>query len=129
MGRIDREFEPQAGAAGFAPAGITVTDVALTRLRQMLADEGEADLKLRMYVTGGGCAGMQYGFAFDASRADDDLLFEQAGVGVLVDAISLQYLTGATVDFKESLEGARFVIDNPQATSTCGCGSSFSVAG
>jgi iron-sulfur cluster insertion protein len=129
MGRIDRDFEPQAEVAGFPPAGITMTDAAVTRLRQMLDDEGEADLKLRMYVTGGGCAGMQYGFAFDAAAADDDLLFEQGGVGVLVDSISLQYLAGATVDFKESLEGARFVIDNPQATSTCGCGSSFSVAG
>jgi len=106
---------------------IQFTDSALSKVRELIEDEGNADLKLRVYVSGGGCSGFQYGFAFDEAPNDDDLTFEAEGVGILVDSMSLQYLGGAQVDFQDGLEGSRFVITNPNATSTCSCGSSFSV--
>ena len=106
---------------------IQFTDSALSKVRELIEDEGNADLKLRVYVSGGGCSGFQYGFAFDEAPNDDDMVFEADGVNILVDSMSLQYLGGAQVDFQDGLEGSRFVITNPNATSTCSCGSSFSV--
>lgn len=106
---------------------IVFTDNAAVKVGEMLAEEGDPTLKLRVYVTGGGCSGFQYSFAFDDQVAEDDMVVEKAGVSLLVDAMSFQYMMGATIDYQEGLEGARFVITNPNATSTCGCGSSFSV--
>jgi iron-sulfur cluster insertion protein len=105
---------------------IVLSDSALQKVGELIADEGNPNLKLRIYVTGGGCSGFQYGFAFDETRAEDDVLIERDGVAVLVDAVSLQYLAGAQIGYEDNLEGARFVIRNPNATTTCGCGSSFS---
>jgi iron-sulfur cluster insertion protein len=106
---------------------IVFTNNAASKVGEMIAEEGDASLKLRVYVTGGGCSGFQYSFAFDDQVAEDDTVLEKDGVTLLVDAMSFQYLVGATIDYQEGLEGARFVITNPNATSTCGCGSSFSV--
>jgi iron-sulfur cluster insertion protein len=113
--------------ADVAPAPIIFTTNAAGKVSEMLLEEGDASLKLRVYVTGGGCSGFQYSFAFDDQVAEDDLALEKEGVTLLVDAMSYQYLVGATIDYQEGLEGSRFVISNPNATSTCGCGSSFSV--
>ena len=109
------------------PAPIIFTSNAASKVSEMLLEEGDPSLKLRVYVTGGGCSGFQYSFAFDDQVAEDDLALEKEGVTLLVDAMSYQYLVGATIDYQEGLEGSRFVITNPNATSTCGCGSSFSV--
>jgi iron-sulfur cluster insertion protein len=106
---------------------IIFTTSAASKVSEMIAEEGDTNLKLRVYVTGGGCSGFQYSFAFDDQVGDDDTVIEKEGVSLLVDAMSYQYMVGATIDYQEGLEGARFVISNPQATSTCGCGSSFSV--
>jgi iron-sulfur cluster insertion protein len=106
---------------------IVFTDAAATKVKEMIADEGNAALKLRVYVSGGGCSGFQYGFAFDENSAEDDTIVEKCGVSLLIDPMSFQYLMGAEIDYQESLDGARFVIKNPNATSTCGCGSSFSM--
>lgn len=108
-------------------APIIFTTNAAGKVSEMLVEEGDATLKLRVYVTGGGCSGFQYSFAFDDQVAEDDLAVEKEGVTLLVDAMSYQYLVGATIDYQEGLEGSRFVITNPNATATCGCGSSFSV--
>ena len=106
---------------------ILLSDAAVAKVSELIAGEGKPDLKLRIYVTGGGCSGFQYGFAFDEAAAEDDLLIEKGGVALLVDAVSFQYLAGAEIGYEDGLEGARFVIKNPNANSTCGCGSSFSV--
>jgi iron-sulfur cluster insertion protein len=103
-----------------------VTDAAVTKIAELMADEESDDLKLRIYVTGGGCSGFQYGFTFDESVNDGDTEVSKDDVTILIDPMSYQYLTGAEVDFKEDLQGAQFVIRNPNATTTCGCGSSFS---
>ena len=103
------------------------TDSAVNKVRDLIAEEGNPDLKLRVFVTGGGCSGFQYGFTFDEVASDDDTTMEKNGVTLLVDPMSYQYLVGAEIDYTEGLEGAQFVIKNPNATSTCGCGSSFSV--
>lgn len=108
-------------------APIHFTDAAANKVKQMIADEGNAALKLRVYVSGGGCSGFQYGFAFDENSAEDDTVVEKCGVSLLIDPMSFQYLMGAEIDYQENLDGARFVIKNPNATSTCGCGSSFSM--
>ena len=100
---------------------------AAAKVRELIAGEGNAALKLRVYIQGGGCSGFQYGFEFDENRADDDLAVDTNGVTLLVDPLSLQYLMGAEVDYSEGLSGAQFVIRNPNAKTTCGCGSSFSV--
>ena len=102
------------------------TDKAAAKVRNLIEEEGNLELKLRVFVTGGGCAGFQYGFSFDETANDDDTLIEKNGVTLLVDPMSYQYLVGAEIDYTESLEGSQFVIKNPNATSTCGCGSSFS---
>lgn len=110
-----------------AQTPIIFTDAAAIKVKEMIADEGNPALKLRVYVSGGGCSGFQYGFAFDENSAEDDTVVEKGGVALLVDPMSFQYLMGAEIDYQENLDGARFVIKNPNATASCGCGSSFSV--
>lgn len=114
-------------ATEFIPSDMIFTDKAASKVKLLIDDEGNPDLKLRVFVTGGGCAGFQYGFTFDELPAEDDTLIENSGVHLVVDPLSFQYLEGATVDYVEGLEGARFTVTNPAATTTCGCGSSFSV--
>ncbi|HEV2979576.1 MAG TPA: iron-sulfur cluster insertion protein ErpA [Casimicrobiaceae bacterium] len=109
------------------PAPLVFTDAAATKVKSLIDEEGNPELKLRVFVTGGGCSGFQYGFTFDEEAAEDDTRMEKNGVTLLIDAMSYQYLVGAEIDYQEGLEGAQFVIKNPQATTTCGCGSSFSV--
>jgi iron-sulfur cluster insertion protein len=106
---------------------ITFTDSAAAKVSELLAEEGNDELKLRVYVSGGGCSGFQYGFTFDEMVNDDDTWVVKNGVTVLIDAMSIQYLAGAEIDYTEGLSGSQFVIRNPNATTTCGCGSSFSV--
>ncbi len=108
------------------PEPLVFTDSAANKVKQLIEEEGNPGLKLRVFVTGGGCSGFQYGFTFDEETSDDDTLMQKAGVTLLIDPMSLQYLAGAEIDYQENLEGAQFVIKNPNATSTCGCGSSFS---
>jgi len=110
------------------PAGAMVlTDAAVAKVKSLIEEEGNPELKLRIFVTGGGCSGFQYGFTFDEAIAEDDSSMVKDGVTFLVDAMSYQYLMGAEIDYTEGIEGAQFVIKNPNATTTCGCGSSFSV--
>ncbi|HLT64201.1 MAG TPA: iron-sulfur cluster insertion protein ErpA [Pseudohongiella sp.] len=111
----------------FDPVIISMTDNAAAKVKSLIEEEGNPALKLRVFVTGGGCSGFQYGFAFEENVADDDTVVEHQGATMLVDPLSYQYLTGARVDYVENLEGARFVVNNPLATTTCGCGSSFSI--
>ncbi|NOQ16213.1 MAG: iron-sulfur cluster insertion protein ErpA [Methyloprofundus sp.] len=106
---------------------IIFSDSAAKKVGTLIAEEGNDNLKLRVYISGGGCSGFQYGFTFDEEVAEDDTQVENDGVTVLVDSMSIQYLTGAEIDYKEDLSGAQFVIRNPNASTTCGCGSSFSV--
>jgi len=108
------------------PSPLVFTDAAAAKVKQLIDEEGNAELKLRVFVTGGGCSGFQYGFTFDESVGDDDTSLQRGGVTLLIDPMSLQYLMGAEIDYQENAEGAQFVIKNPNATSTCGCGSSFS---
>ena len=108
------------------PAPILFTDNAAAKVRELVEEEGNPDLKLRVFVQGGGCSGFQYGFTFDEIVNEDDTTMEKNGVTLLIDAMSLQYLVGAEIDYKDDLQGAQFVIKNPNATTTCGCGSSFS---
>jgi len=105
--------------------GLRISDAALGRVRELIAEEGNPALKLRVFIEGGGCSGFQYGFSFDEARADDDIVLDREGVELLVDPLSMQYLEGAEVDYQEELSGAQFVIHNPNAKTTCGCGSSF----
>ena len=108
------------------PAPLVFTDSAAAKVADLIAEEGNADLKLRVFVQGGGCSGLQYGFEFDEQTQDGDTCVENQGVKLLVDPMSVVYLTGAEIDYREGLDGAQFVIRNPNATTTCGCGSSFS---
>lgn len=112
---------------GAMPSPLEFTPAAAAKVAELILEEGNPALKLRLYVTGGGCSGFSYGFAFDDAVAEDDSLIVTEGVSLVVDAMSLQYVLGARVDFEEGLEGSRFVIHNPNAQTTCGCGSSFSV--
>ena len=105
---------------------IIFSDNAATKVHNLIEEEGNDNLKLRVYVSGGGCSGFQYGFTFDEEVNDDDTQIEKNGVTVLIDSTSITYLTGAEIDYKDDLNGAQFVIRNPNATTTCGCGSSFS---
>lgn len=109
------------------PASLVFTDAAALKVKELLADEDNPEQVLRVFVTGGGCSGFKYGFNFDERPAEDDTCVANAGVTLVVDPMSLQYLEGAEIDYKETAEGAQFVIRNPNAGSTCGCGSSFSV--
>lgn len=106
---------------------IVFTDSAVDKVADLIAEEGNPNLKLRVFVQGGGCSGFQYGFTFDEIANDDDTTLTKRNVSLLIDAMSLQYLMGAEIDYKEDLNGSQFVIRNPNAQSTCGCGSSFSV--
>ncbi len=108
------------------PVPLVFTDSAASKVKDLIIEEGNPELKLRVFVTGGGCSGFQYGFTFDEIRNDDDTVMEKDGVMLLIDPMSYQYLVGAEIDYSEGLEGSQFVIRNPNATSTCGCGSSFS---
>ena len=109
------------------PAALIFTDSAAAKVADLIADEGNPELKLRVFVQGGGCSGFSYGFTFDEIANDDDTTIQKNGVSLLIDAMSYQYLVGAEIDYKDDLQGAQFVIkNNPGATSTCGCGSSFS---
>lgn len=109
------------------PTALRLSPAAAGKIAELIAEEGNPSLALRVYVTGGGCSGMQYGFSFEEQVAEDDLRIEQSGVSLLVDSMSIQYLTGADIDYEECLEGSRFIIRNPNATTTCGCGQSFAV--
>jgi iron-sulfur cluster insertion protein len=109
-----------------AESPLIFTDSAASKVKALIDEEGNSNLKLRVYVTGGGCSGFQYGFTFDESINDGDTSVENNGVTLLIDPMSYQYMVGAEIDYKEDLEGAQFVIRNPNATTTCGCGSSFS---
>ena len=111
----------------FDPNEIRLSDNAVSKVRALVEDEGNPSLKLRVYITGGGCSGFQYGFSFDESVSDDDMVVERDGVTALIDSMSYQYLVGSEVDHSEGLEGSRFVVNNPNATTTCGCGASFSI--
>lgn len=111
----------------FTPTAIQFSQDAASKVKNLVEEEGNPRLKLRVFVTGGGCSGFQYGFTFDEELAEDDTIIEREGVSLVVDAMSYQYLAGAEVDYQEGLEGSRFVIKNPNATTTCGCGSSFSI--
>ncbi|MBI5659858.1 MAG: iron-sulfur cluster insertion protein ErpA [Nitrosomonadales bacterium] len=103
------------------------TDNAANKVKQLIEEEGNSDLKLRVFVSGGGCSGFQYGFTFDEVANEDDTVLDKNGVQLLIDPMSFQYLAGAEIDYQEGLEGSQFVIRNPNAQTTCGCGSSFSV--
>ncbi len=106
---------------------VEVTEAAVRKVKALLEEEENQNLKLRVFVTGGGCSGFQYGFSFDEKINDGDLCIEKDGIHVVIDPLSLQYLMGAKIDYTEGLQGARFVVENPNATTTCGCGSSFSI--
>lgn len=120
MAHLAPETAPAAG-------GIVISDAAVRRINALIAEDGNARLMLRIAVSGGGCSGFQYGFSLDDQRHDDDRLFTRDGVSVVVDDVSLQLLQGAEVDYVEELVGSYFAVRNPNATSTCGCGTSFSV--
>lgn len=109
------------------PEILSITDAAASKVRALLDEEANPSLKLRVFVTGGGCSGFSYGFSFDEETTEDDTTVERDGVTVLVDPMSYQYLVGARIDYREDLSGAQFVVDNPNAASTCGCGNSFSL--
>lgn len=106
---------------------LTLSDAAASRLNRLLENEENKAMKLRVYITGGGCSGFQYGFTFDDKQNEGDMVIEKQGVGLVVDPMSLQYLVGSDIDYYEGLDGSRFVVSNPNAKTTCGCGSSFSI--
>jgi len=109
------------------PTPINFTDNAVNKVKQLIEEEGTPDLKLRVFVSGGGCSGFQYGFTFEETENEDDTKVVKDSVTLLIDPMSLQYLTGAEIDYQDNVQGSQFVIKNPNATTTCGCGSSFSV--
>lgn len=111
----------------YIPTPLIFTDAAANKVKQLVEEEENPNLKLRVYVTGGGCSGFQYGFTFDEDMSEDDTVVPNQGVNLLVDSMSYQYLVGATVDYTESLKGSQFSVTNPNAETTCGCGSSFSI--
>ena len=123
---IQVSFAPKPKVVENATVGFS--DAAANKVKKLVEEEKNSNLKLRVSVDGGGCSGFQYAFAFDENIAEDDAVFEKNGATMLVDVTSMQYLNGAEVDYLEGLEGARFVVNNPNAASTCGCGSSFSVS-
>ena len=123
---LDQSLSPQAEMPSMGDS-IVFTDSAVDKVADLIAEEGNPSLKLRVFVQGGGCSGFQYGFTFDEIANEDDTTLTKRNVSLLIDAMSLQYLVGAEIDYKEDLQGSQFVIRNPNAQSTCGCGSSFSV--
>ncbi len=120
MSNITQSVDLQA-----PPSPILFSDAAAAKVKELLAEEANPDLRLRVFVQGGGCSGFQYGFTFDETVNDDDTTIQKEGVELLVDPMSFQYLVGAEIDYKDDLDGAQFVIRNPNANTTCGCGSSF----
>jgi len=120
------EKQPHNQAA-MPPPPVVFTDAAATKVGELIREEDNPNLKLRVFISGGGCSGFQYGFTFDEAIEDGDSRVENQGVTLLVDPMSVQYLMGAEIDYKEDLQGAQFIIRNPNATTTCGCGSSFTV--
>ncbi len=106
---------------------LSISNDAVARINQLLASKENPGLMLRIYIQGGGCSGFQYGFQFDDTAQEDDIAIEQSGIKVVVDMLSLQYLGGAEIDFKDDIMGSRFLVNNPNASATCGCGSSFSI--
>ena len=108
------------------PTPINFSDNAVKKVKELIEEEGTPELKLRVFVSGGGCSGMQYGFTLEESINEDDTKVEKDNVMLLIDPMSLQYLTGAEIDYQDNVQGSQFVIKNPNATTTCGCGSSFS---
>ena len=127
MNAVTEKTEMGIPEAGMPTDSLFFTDNAANKVKQLIEEEGNADLKLRVFVSGGGCSGFQYGFTFDEVTNEDDTVLNKNGVQLLIDPMSFQYLVGAEIDYQEGLEGSQFVIKNPSATSTCGCGSSFSV--
>ena len=109
------------------PLSMSFSTSAARKVKSLIEEEENANLKLRVFVTGGGCSGFEYGFTFDEDLEDDDTTIENEGVHLVIDPLSFQYLAGAEIDFKEDLQGSRFVVTNPNATTTCGCGNSFAV--
>lgn len=109
------------------PIIMSLTDNAANKVQTLIGEEGNDNLKLRVFVTGGGCSGFQYGFSFDEEIAEDDTIIENKGASLLIDPLSYQYLVGSKIDYVEGLEGSRFIVNNPMASTTCGCGSSFSI--
>ena len=128
-GAVQAGVAARADAAHAAGDGavIVFTDNAARKVKTLMDEEGNPNLKLRVFISGGGCSGFQYGFTFDDEQADDDTALQKMGVTVVIDPMSLQYLVGAEIDYKEGFQGSQFVIRNPNVTSTCGCGSSFAV--
>lgn len=121
------ETATETTAPAEMPSPFVFTDAAADKVKQLIIEEGNPELKLRVFVQGGGCSGFQYGFTFDETVNEDDTVLNKNGVELLVDSMSYQYLVGAEIDYKDDLNGAQFVIKNPNASTTCGCGSSFSV--
>jgi iron-sulfur cluster insertion protein len=126
MSNQSQRETPVIGSPG-APAPVVFTDAAAKKVHELILDEDNPALKLRVFISGGGCSGFQYGFTFDEKIEDGDSRIENQGVTLVIDPMSVQYLMGAEIDYKEDLQGAQFVIRNPNASTTCGCGSSFSV--
>ena len=116
-----------SGIQTFTPTLLTITDSAVDKVKSLKEEEGNPDLMLRVFVTGGGCSGFQYGFSFEDLQGEDDTPVSREGVTVLIDSLSYQYLVGSTVDYEEGLMGSKFLITNPNASTTCGCGASFSI--
>ena len=126
MTELTTQYDPSA-AQPVDPTVLNLTNSAAQKVRRLREEEGDSNLMLRVYVTGGGCSGFSYGFNFANDLNEDDANFDNGDVTLVVDSLSYQYLQGSTVDYTEGLEGARFVVQNPNATTTCGCGSSFSI--
>ena len=125
--KVELRGIPMSGVQTVEPSIMSFTDDAANRVQSLIFEEGNDNLKLRVFVTGGGCSGFQYGFAFEEGVNEDDTVIENKGARLLVDPLSYQYLAGSKIDYVEGLEGSRFVVENPMATTTCGCGASFSV--
>lgn len=125
--KVELRGIPMSGVQTVEPSIMSFTDDAANRVQSLISEEGNDNLKLRVFVTGGGCSGFQYGFAFEEGVNEDDTVIENKGARLLVDPLSYQYLAGSKIDYVEGLEGSRFVVENPKATATCGCGSSFSI--
>ncbi len=126
MSAVAENIQALSSTDSEPPVPLVFTDNAANKVKELVDEEGNPELKLRVFVQGGGCSGFQYGFTFDEFVNEDDTQMTKNGVSLLIDAMSLQYLAGAEIDYKDDLQGAQFVIKNPNATTTCGCGSSFS---
>ena len=127
LAMMPTRFHIQTTQTDLMQTDLKISGSAVARLNELLAAKDDPDLKLRVFIRGGGCSGFQYGFQLDGDRQDDDVSIKRDGVEVLVDMLSLQYLSGAEIDYRDDLLGNRFLVNNPNASTTCGCGSSFSV--